>query len=75
MLGLVIGYALGGVVVVEYVFSMGGLGSLAVEAANERDYAVLQGVVLLISATFIFVSLMVDLACQFLDPRLRTQHL
>lgn len=73
MLGLVTGYALGGVVIVEYVFGMGGLGSLAVTAANERDYAVLQGVVLLISATFIVVSLIVDLVCQFLDPRLRTQ--
>ncbi|HUZ40370.1 MAG TPA: ABC transporter permease [Acidimicrobiales bacterium] len=75
MLGLVTGYALGGVVVVEYVFGMGGLGSLAVTAANQRDYAVLQGTVLLISTTFIIVSLVVDLTCQFLDPRLRTQPL
>jgi peptide/nickel transport system permease protein len=75
MLGLVTGYALGGVVVVEYVFGMGGLGSLAVQAASQRDYAVLQSTVLLISATFIFVSLVVDLACQFLDPRLRTKDL
>ena len=75
MLGVVTGYALGGVVVVEYVFGMGGLGSLAVTAANERDYAVLQGVVLLVSATFIFVSMIVDLVSQSLDPRLRTQRL
>ena len=74
MLGLVTGYALGGVVIVEYVFGMGGLGSLAVTAASDQDYAVLQGVVLLISTAFILVSLVVDLACQVLDPRLRTQQ-
>jgi peptide/nickel transport system permease protein len=71
MLGLIVGYALGGVVVVEYVFGIGGLGSLAITSATERDYAVLQSIVLLVSATFITVSLLVDLAVQALDPRLR----
>ncbi|WP_433304193.1 ABC transporter permease [Actinoplanes sp. CA-030573] len=71
MLGLIVGYTLGGSVIVEYVFGFSGLGSLSVESAFQRDYAVLQTVVLLISALFILVSLAVDLLIWRLDPRLR----
>src|SRR5690554_3244721 len=53
MLGLVVGYTLGGVVIIEYVFGIPGLGSLAIDAVFKRDYAVLQSVVLLISGMFI----------------------
>ncbi len=72
MLGMVIGYTLGGVVIVEYVFGIPGLGSLAVESVFKRDYAVLQSVVLLICALFILTTLLVDVLTEFLDPRLRT---
>jgi peptide/nickel transport system permease protein len=71
MLGMVVGYTLGGVVIVEYVFGIPGLGSLAVESVFKRDYAVLQSVVLLISALFILTTLAVDLLYGVLDPRLR----
>jgi peptide/nickel transport system permease protein len=71
MVGLIVGYTLGGVVLIEYVFGFSGLGSLAVEAAFKRDYAVLQSVVLLISAMFILTSLAIDLLARVLDPRLR----
>ncbi len=71
MLGMIVGYTLGGVVIVEYVFGIPGLGSLAVESVFKRDYAVLQSVVLLISALFIFTTLVVDLLYGVLDPRLR----
>jgi peptide/nickel transport system permease protein len=69
MIGLLIGYTLGGSVIVEYVFGISGLGSLSVESAFDRDYAVLQSVVLLVSAMFVVVTLLVDLATTFLDPR------
>jgi peptide/nickel transport system permease protein len=69
--GLIFGYTVGGAVLVEYVFGLPGLGSLAVETAVKRDYAVLQSVVLLLSATFIIVMLVVDLLSVMLDPRLR----
>lgn len=72
MLGMVIGYTLGGVVIIEYVFGIPGLGSLAVESVFKRDYAVLQSVVLLICALFILTTLVVDILSEFLDPRLRT---
>lgn len=74
MLGLIVGYTLGGVVIVEYVFGIPGLGSLAIDAVFKRDYAVLQSVVLLISAMFILTTLAVDLLYGVLDPRLRTRR-
>jgi peptide/nickel transport system permease protein len=75
MLGLIVGYTLGGVVIVEYVFGIPGLGSLAIDAVFKRDYAVLQSVVLLISALFILTTLVVDLLYGVLDPRLRTRRI
>ncbi|WP_029138179.1 ABC transporter permease [Nakamurella lactea] len=71
MLGLIVGYTLGGVVIIEYVFGLPGLGSLAVDAVTKRDYAVLQSCVLLISAMFIVTNLVVDIVTGILDPRLR----
>jgi peptide/nickel transport system permease protein len=70
-IGLIFGYTVGGAVLVEYVFGLPGLGSLAVESAVKRDYAVLQSVVLLLSATFIVTMLIVDVLSWTLDPRLR----
>jgi peptide/nickel transport system permease protein len=69
--GLVFGYTLGGSVVIEYVFGLPGLGSLAVESALRRDYSVLQGVVILLCAFFIFTTLIVDLIGHAIDPRVR----
>jgi peptide/nickel transport system permease protein len=74
MVGLVFGYTLGGSVIVEYMFGISGLGSLAVESAFRRDYAVLQSAVLLASALFILVTLIIDLLVWRLDPRLRRAH-
>lgn len=69
--GLIFGYTLGGAVLVEYVFGLPGLGSLAVESALKRDYAVLQSVVLVLCAGLIATTLVVDVSSRALDPRLR----
>lgn len=69
--GLIFGYTLGGSVVIEYVFGLPGLGSLAVESALRRDYSVLQSVVILLCAFFILTTLIVDLIGQSIDPRVR----
>lgn len=74
MVGLVFGYTLGGSVIIEYMFGISGLGSLAVESAFRRDYAVLQSVVLLASSLFIIVTLTIDLMVWRLDPRMRTRN-
>jgi peptide/nickel transport system permease protein len=71
--GIMTGSLLGGVVIVEWVFGWPGLGALAVNSVSVRDYSVLQGVVLLASAAFIFVTLVVDVLTFFIDPRLRSR--
>jgi len=71
MLGLIVGYTLGGAVIIEYVFGIPGLGSLAIESVLKRDYNILQSVVILVSAAFIVTSLVVDVLYAALDPRHR----
>ena len=71
MLGLIVGYTLGGVLVIEYMFGLPGIGSLAIESASTRDYAILQGVSILIMALFLTTSLLFDLICALADPRIK----
>jgi peptide/nickel transport system permease protein len=69
VIGLRLGSLLGGTVLIEFVFNWPGLSSLLVEAANQRDYLVVQGVVLVISILFILLNLLIDLTYSLLDPR------
>jgi peptide/nickel transport system permease protein len=71
ILGLLIGYLAGGTAVVETVFSRDGIGRLTVNAVLARDINVIQGVVLLVGATYAAVNLLVDIAYGFIDPRTR----
>lgn len=68
-----IGFAslLGGVVVTETVFSIPGLGRLTADAILRRDYPVVQALILLFSAVYVFVNLLVDIAYAAVDPRIR----
>jgi peptide/nickel transport system permease protein len=68
-----VGFALliGGAVVTESVFALPGLGRLTVDAILHRDYPVIQGMILVVSAMYVVVNLLVDLAYAFLDPRIR----
>ena len=72
LIGLQAGFLLGGTVVTEAVFARPGLGRLVVEAILSKDLPVVQGVVLLISTTYVVINLLVDLATLALDPRLRS---
>lgn len=69
--GIVVGHLLGGAVVVEYVFARQGLGTLLVDSVFQRDYGVLQALVLIAAAAFIATSLVVDVLYGVIDPRLR----
>ena len=69
--GVILGHLLGGAVVVEYVFARVGLGTLLVDSVFQRDYGVLQALVLLAAIAFIAASLVVDLLYGLIDPRLR----
>ncbi len=71
MLGMIVGFALGGVFVIEYMFAVPGIGSLAIESASARDYSVLQGVSVVVIAFFIITTFVFDLVCGFVDPRQR----
>lgn len=69
--GLQLAYLLSGLIVVEQVFAWPGLGLLALDAVQARDFPVLQGAVLLFALFFLLVNLLVDLMYAFLDPRIR----
>ena len=65
------GQLLGGSVLTEFVFTVPGIGKLIVDSVFNRDYAVVQGVVLCSAATYIALNQLADLAYAWLDPRLR----
>jgi|SRR5690625_515923 len=69
VIGVQLGYMLSGVVVIEQVFAIPGLGRLAIGAINERNYPLVQGIILVVTAIFVFVNLLVDLAYAWIDPR------
>jgi peptide/nickel transport system permease protein len=71
VLGLEIGGLFGGAVVTENVFAWPGVGSLIVEAINNRDYPLVQGIVVVLAVIFVLVNLLVDLCYSVLDPRVR----
>jgi len=68
--GLQLAYLLGGVIIVEAIFAWPGLGRLAYQAVQARDYPVLQGAVLLFAVIFLLVNFLVDLLYAWLDPRI-----
>lgn len=67
------GFALliSGVVVTESVFNIPGIGRLTVDAILARDYPVIQAMILLTSAIYVFVNLLIDISYTFIDPRIR----
>lgn len=71
ILGIQVGYLLGGAVVVEEVFSLPGLGRMLLNAINQRDYALVQAGVLVIATLFVAANTLVDVLYGFLDPRIR----
>ncbi len=73
VVGFQAGYLLGGTVVIEEVFALPGMGRLALNAIAQRDYPVVQGVVLTIACLFVLVNLAVDILYAFVDPRVRYQ--
>jgi peptide/nickel transport system permease protein/oligopeptide transport system permease protein len=71
LIGLQIGFLLGGAVVTESMFAWPGVGRLAVGAIVSADYALSQGAILVLALSFILVNLIVDVLYAFLDPRVR----
>ncbi len=71
IIGTLVPRLIGGAVVTEAVFGWPGMGRLAVEAANGRDYPLIVGIVVVVSAVVLLSSLIVDVAYGWLDPRIR----
>jgi peptide/nickel transport system permease protein len=71
MIGLQLGFLIGGTVVVETVFAWPGVGLLVVDSIFARDYPVVQGVVLVIAVLVVMINLFVDVIYTLLDPRIR----
>ena len=71
VVGIGVALLIGGVVVTETVYAIPGLGSLTVDAVLNRDFPVIQGVVLFFSVLYVLINLIVDLSYLWLDPRIR----
>jgi peptide/nickel transport system permease protein len=71
IIGLQVSDLLAGAIIVENVFHLPGVGRLVFEAIGQRDLLVIQGVVLLVTMTIIFINFVIDIAYRYLDPRIR----
>ncbi|XVH33084.1 ABC transporter permease (plasmid) [Haloferacaceae archaeon DSL9] len=70
IVGLQLGYLLGGSVVVETVFGIPGIGQLAINSIFTQDFPVIQGIILFVAVAFVFVNIGVDVLYSLLDPRI-----
>lgn len=71
LLGMSAGWLLGGVAVIEMVFSWPGIGKMAVHAITMRDYPLIEGFVLWVAIAYMLINFAVDLSYVYLDPRLK----
>jgi len=71
VMGLQVGFLIGGAIVVETLFAMPGLGTFGIDAIIARDYQQVQGFALITAFAFVGMNLLVDLTYTFLDPRIR----
>ncbi|MCS6817164.1 MAG: ABC transporter permease [Blastocatellia bacterium] len=73
IVGLQFGVLLGGAIITERIFNWPGIGTLTIEAIAARDYPLVQGCLLVISLTYIFVNTATDLLYRVLDPRIKVE--
>ena len=73
VIGLNFAYLLGGTVLIEHIFALPGIGRLVLQSIYNRDYPVVQGVILIVAVVFIVMNLIVDLIYRFLNPKIRYQ--
>lgn len=71
VIGTNLGVLLTGTVVIEYIFGIPGIGSLVVDSIRNRDYPVVQGVILTVATIYVLINLVVDITYGFFDPRIR----
>jgi peptide/nickel transport system permease protein len=70
VVGFYAGYLLGGTVVIEEIFAIPGMGRLTLQAISQRDYPLIQGIVLVVALLFVLINLLVDIVYAWLNPRI-----
>jgi peptide/nickel transport system permease protein len=70
VIGIEFAFLMGGLVVTEQVFNLNGIGRLFVESVGQKDYTMVQGLVLLVAFVFVFTNFVVDILYAWLDPRI-----
>ncbi len=71
VIGLEFTFLIGGLVVTEQVFNLNGIGQLFVQSVSRNDFTLIQGMVMLIAAFYVFINLLIDLLYAVFDPRIR----
>ena len=71
IIGIQVASLFGGAIVTETVFSWPGIGRLIVSAVTERDFPLVQGIVLIISTLVVFINLIIDVLYRIIDPRIK----
>ena len=71
VIGIGVALLISGVVITETVFNIPGIGRLAVDAITNRDYPIIQGVMVIFSGAYVVINLLVDLSYALIDPRVR----
>lgn len=74
VVGLQVGYLLGGDILIEMVFSYPGIGLAMVNGILARDFPLVQGAILIVASSYVLVNLAVDITYAYLDPRIRYEH-
>ena len=70
ILGLQVGALLGGAFIIESVFAWHGVGELAVQAISQRDFPLVQGIIVVVATTYVLVNLLIDVSYRLVDPRI-----
>lgn len=74
VVGLQIGFLIGGAIIIEAVFGIPGLGTFGIQGIARRDYQQVQGFILVIALIFVFSNLLVDISYAYFDPRIRYEE-
>jgi peptide/nickel transport system permease protein len=74
VVGMQVGYLLGGDILIEMVFSYPGIGLTMINGILARDFPLVQGAILLVASSYVLVNLAVDIAYAYLDPRIHYEH-
>src|SRR6266542_3167534 len=72
VIGLQMGRLLAGSIIVETVFARQGVGQLAIEAILQKDYPLVQGIILMTATAYVLANLLVDISYGFINPKIRT---